>query len=106
MDVKSVFLNGYVNEKVYVDQPPGFEDTSYPNHIFKLKKALYGLKQAPRAWYDRLSTFLLNKGYLRGKVDQTLFIKKQGKYILVKYMLMTSFLVLPKKFYVLNFLIL
>ena len=66
-----------------MDQPPDFEDTSYPDHVFKLKKALYGLKQAPRTWYDRLSTFLLNKGYLRGKVDQTLFIKKQGKHILL-----------------------
>ena len=44
MDVKSTFLNGYVNEKVYVDQSPGFEDTSHPNHVFKLKKVLYGLK--------------------------------------------------------------
>ena len=76
MDVKSVFLNEYINEEVYVDQPLGFEDTSHPNHIFKLKKVLYGLKQTLRAWYDRLSSFLLNKGYLRGKVDQTLFIKK------------------------------
>ena len=76
IDVKSTFLNGYVNEEVYVDQPLGFEDTNHPDYVFKLKKALYSLKQAPRAWYDRLSTFLLNKGYLRGKVDQTLFIKK------------------------------
>ena len=105
MDVKSVFLNRYVNEEVYVNQPLSFEDTSHPNHVFKLKKALYSLEQAPRAWYDRLSIFLLNKGYLRGKVDQTLFIRKQGKHILViKYMLMTSFLVLPKKFCALNFL--
>ena len=76
MDVKSAFLNGYVNEEVYVDQPPNFEDTSHPNHVFKLKKALYHLKQALRAWYDRLSSFLLNKEYLRDKIDQTLFIKK------------------------------
>ena len=59
-----------------MDQPPGFEDISNPDYVFKLKKALYGLKQALRAWYDKLCTFLLNKGYLRGKVDQTLFIKK------------------------------
>ena len=49
IDIKSTFLNGYVNEKVYVDQPPGFEDTSHPDYVFKLKKALYGLNQAPRA---------------------------------------------------------
>ena len=83
MDVKSAFLNGYVNEELYMDQLSDFENTSYPNHVFKLKKALYALKQAPRAWYDRLSSFLLNKRYLRGKVDQTFFIKKQGKHILV-----------------------
>ena len=58
MDVKSAFLNGYVNEEVYVDQPLGFEDTSHFNHVFKLKKALYDLKQALRAWYDRLRIFI------------------------------------------------
>ena len=68
MHVKSVFLNGHINEEVYVAQPPGFENFEYPNHVFKLKRALYGLKQAPRAWYDRLSKFLLDQGYSRGKV--------------------------------------
>ena len=58
MDVKSAFLNGYIDEEVYVSQPPGFEDHKHPNHVFKLKKALYGLKQAPRQWYERLSNFL------------------------------------------------
>jgi len=56
MDVKSAFLNGFIQE-VYVDQPPGFENSDFPNHVFKLKKALYGLKQAPRAWYERLANF-------------------------------------------------
>jgi len=55
MDVKSAFLNGIINEEVYVEQPPGFEDHQHPNHVYKLKKALYGLKQAPRQWYERLS---------------------------------------------------
>ena len=59
MDVKSVFLNGPLSELVYVEQPPGFEDPKYPNHVYKLNKALYGLKQAPRAWYDCLKDFLL-----------------------------------------------
>ena len=72
MDVKSAFLNGYINEEVYVKQPPSFEDFKNPSHVFKLKKELYGLKQAPRAWYDRLSNFPCEKG----KVDKTLFINK------------------------------
>jgi len=55
IDVKSVFLNGYLKEEVHVMQPPGFESKEFPNHIFNLDKALYGFKQALRAWYERLS---------------------------------------------------
>ncbi|PNY08863.1 hypothetical protein L195_g005400 [Trifolium pratense] len=73
MDVKSVFLNGVISEEVYVKQPPGFEDISNPEHVFKLKKSPYGLKQASRAWYDRLSNFLIENGFEKGKIDCTLF---------------------------------
>ena len=59
MNVKSAFLNGFIKEEIYVEQPPGFKDQKYPDHVFKLTKALYRLKQAPRAWYERLSSFLL-----------------------------------------------
>jgi hypothetical protein len=59
MDVKSAFLNGPISEEVYVEQPPGFEDPHFPNHVYKLHKALYGLKQAPRPWYECLKEFLL-----------------------------------------------
>jgi hypothetical protein len=83
MDVKSAFLNGCINELVYVEQLPGFEDDKKPNHVYKLKKALYGLKQAPRAWYERLRDFLLSKGFKMGKVDTTLFTKKIGKDLFV-----------------------
>jgi hypothetical protein len=83
MDVKSAFLNGYINGLVYVEQPPGFEDDKKPNHVYKLKKALYGLKQAPRAWYERLRDFLLSKGFKMGKVDTTLFTKKIGNDLFV-----------------------
>jgi len=76
MDVKSAFLNGFINEEVYVSQPPGFEDHQHPNHVCKLKKALYGLKQTPRQWYERLSNFLLSHNYERGKIDKSIFIKK------------------------------
>jgi len=83
MDVKSAFLNGYLKEEVYVKQPPGFENNELPNHVLKLDKALYGLKQAPRAWYERLSNFLLENGFRRGKVDNTLFLKSKGEYLLI-----------------------
>ena len=83
MDVKSAFLNGFIQEEVYVEQPPGFEDHGKPNHVFKLQKALYGLKQAPRAWYERLSKFLMEKGFSRGSVDTTLFLKKNQHDLLV-----------------------
>ena len=76
MDVKSAFLNGFIKENVYVEQPPRFEDYKFPNHIYKLKKALYGLKQVPRSWYEWLSTFLLENDFEGGKIDLTLFIKK------------------------------
>ena len=75
MNVKSAFLNGFINELVYVDQPPGFEDPRYPNHVYWLSKALYGLKQALRAWYERLRDFLIEKGFTIGKVDTTLSTK-------------------------------
>ena len=75
MDVKSAFLNGVINEEVYVEQPSGFVDPNSPNHVLKLSKALYGLKQAPRAWYGRLSTFLIENQFVRGINDTTLFTK-------------------------------
>jgi len=83
MHVKSAFLNGYIDEEVYVSQPPRFEYHKYPNHVFKLEKALYGLKKAPRQWYERLSNFLLSQGYERGKTDKTLLIKKASNDIIL-----------------------
>ncbi|GAA0164082.1 transmembrane signal receptor [Lithospermum erythrorhizon] len=65
MDVKSAFLNGIVQEEVYVEQPKGFIDGDRPDYMYRLKKALYGLKQAPRSWYDRPTIFLLKNGYTR-----------------------------------------
>jgi hypothetical protein len=73
MDVKSTFQNGPIKEEVYVEQPPGFEDDRYPDHMYKLSKALYGLKQAPRAWYECLRDFLIANAFKVGKADPTLF---------------------------------
>nr|GEW39736.1 retrotransposon protein, putative, unclassified [Tanacetum cinerariifolium] len=83
MDVKSTFLYSTIEEEVYVCQPPGFEDPKNPNKVYKVVKVLYGLHQAPRAWYETLATYLLENGFQIGTIDQTLFIKKQQKDILL-----------------------
>ncbi|GJU51024.1 putative ribonuclease H-like domain-containing protein [Tanacetum coccineum] len=74
MDVKSVFLYGKIEEEVYVCQPPSFEDTHFPEKVYKVEKALYGLHQAPRAWYETLLTYLLDNGFHMGQIDKTLFM--------------------------------
>ncbi|GKF22065.1 retrovirus-related pol polyprotein from transposon TNT 1-94, partial [Tanacetum coccineum] len=77
MDVKSAFLYGIIEEEVYVCQPLGFEDPEqFPDKVYKVEKALYSLHQAPRAWYETLSTYLLENRFRRGMIDKTLFIKK------------------------------
>ncbi|GJT47288.1 ribonuclease H-like domain-containing protein [Tanacetum coccineum] len=75
--------NGIKREEVYVCTTDGFVDQDNPNHVYKLKKALYGLKQAPRAWYDLLSKLLLSQEFSKGTVDPIMFIRRQGKYILL-----------------------
>ena len=94
MDVKSVFLNDFINEEVFVEQPRMFESFNFSNHVFKLKKALYGLKQALRGWYERLSKFLIFSGFKMSKIDTTLFIKSKDTCFLIKSMLMILSLVL------------
>jgi hypothetical protein len=78
MDVKSVFLNGVIEEEVYVRQPPCFYGPKYQDRMYKLSKALYGFKQASRACYARLKMFLLEHGYVMGSVDKTLFTLNHG----------------------------
>nr|GEX85512.1 copia protein [Tanacetum cinerariifolium] len=77
MDVKSAFLYETIEEEVYVYQLLGFKDPDYPVKVYKVVKELYGLHQAPRAWYVTLANYLLENGFQRGKIDQTLFIKRQ-----------------------------
>ncbi|GJX41166.1 putative ribonuclease H-like domain-containing protein [Tanacetum coccineum] len=86
MDVKSAFLYGTIKKEVYVYQPPGFENPQFPDKVYKVEKALYGLHQAPRAWYETLSTYLLENGFRRGTIDKTLFIKKDKYDILLVQM--------------------
>ncbi|GJV29577.1 retrovirus-related pol polyprotein from transposon TNT 1-94 [Tanacetum coccineum] len=76
MDVKTAFLHGTLKEDVYVCQPKCFIDADHPSHVYKLKNALYGLKQAPRAWYDELSTFLLQNHFFKGTINPRFFIRR------------------------------
>ena len=75
MDVKTTFLNGVIEEEVYIEHPQGFEVKYRETHAWKLKKALYGLKQAPRAWYGRINSFLTSMGFTKSKVDPNLYMK-------------------------------
>ncbi|GJS99634.1 putative ribonuclease H-like domain-containing protein [Tanacetum coccineum] len=85
MDVKSAFLYGKIKKEVYVCQPLGFEDLDFPDRVYKVEKALYGLHQAPKAWYETLSTYLLDNRFQRGKIDKTLFIRRdKGDILLVQ----------------------
>nr|GEX80258.1 putative ribonuclease H-like domain-containing protein [Tanacetum cinerariifolium] len=85
MDVKSAFMYGKIEEKVYVCQPLGFKDPNFLDKVYKIEKALYGLHQASRAWYEILSTYLLDNGFQRGMIDKTLFIKRdKSDMLLVK----------------------
>ena len=82
-DVKSAFLNGELKEDVYVHQPQGYEEARNEHKVYKLKKALYGLKQAPRAWYSRIDTYFLKKGFNRSENEHTLYIKSNGNDIII-----------------------
>jgi len=73
LDVKNAFLNGTLEEEVYMDPPPGFEER-YGTRVCKLKKSLYGLKQSPRAWFERFTQFVKKQGYTQGKANHTMFI--------------------------------
>jgi hypothetical protein len=87
MDMECAFLNGVIQEEVFVKQLTGFKNPKYPNRLQKLWKALYGLKQASQAWYAKLKTFLLDHGYVMGSVDKTLFTLKHGS----SHVLVSSF---------------
>ena len=75
MDVKNAFLNGVVEEEVYVEQPVGFETHDRETHMYKLNKALYGLKHTPTTWYSRIDSFLTSLGFNKSKVDSNLYYK-------------------------------
>ena len=86
IDVNTAFLQGNLNEEVFMCQPPGFIDSDRPTHVCKLRKAIYGLKQAPRAWYSELYRYLISSGFQKSLADTSLFVYRQGRdfvYLLV-----------------------
>ena len=74
MDVKTAFLNGELEEDIYMSQPEGFEKKDLEHLVCKLKKSLYGLKQSPRAWYQRIDSFFTKEGFTRSEADHSLYI--------------------------------
>jgi hypothetical protein len=83
MDVKSTFLNGNLEEEVFIEQPEGFQLTDNQDYVCKLKKTLYGLKQAPRAWYSRLDKYLQQQGFKKGTTDNNIYIKIDNAEMLI-----------------------
>jgi hypothetical protein len=83
MDVKNAFLHGELQEEVYLDQPPGYEDMSHPNYVCRLHKALYGLKQAPKAWHDKIAEYLVTIGFRMSDADHSLYVRKSDEGIVV-----------------------
>jgi hypothetical protein len=82
MDVKSTFLNGNLDEEVYIEQPKGFK-LHKEDYVYKLRKELYGIKKAPRAWYSRLDSYLQKQGLKRGSMDINLYCKMVGNNIII-----------------------
>jgi hypothetical protein len=83
MDVKTTFLNGEIEEEVYIEQPEGFVINNEKSHVYRLKKALYGLKQAPRAWYEKMDGFLMSLGFSKSVVDPNLYYHIVGDECLI-----------------------
>ena len=83
MDVKTTFLNGLIEEEVYIEQPQGFESNDQETHVCRVKKALYGLKQTPKAWYGRIDGFLMSLGFTESKANSNLYYKIEGDGLMI-----------------------
>jgi hypothetical protein len=84
MDVKTVFLNGIIEEEVYIEQLEIFETSDRDSHVCRLKRALYGLKQAPHAWYTQIDIYFIGLGFTKSEVDANLYqIVVEGKLLIM-----------------------
>ena len=83
MDVKTAFLNGDLEEEVYMDQPQGFETTGKESLVCKLKKSIYGLKQASRQWYLKFNNTILSYGFVENTVDTCIYMKVTGSQFVI-----------------------
>ena len=97
MDVKLTFLNGYLEEEIYIEQLEGFEVQGHEDKVYRLRKALYGLKQAPKSWYNIIDTHLMNLGFEKIISEFTLYVKKTKKDILVVSLYVDDLLVIGSK---------
>lgn len=94
MDVKTTFLNGVINEEVYLEQPEGFIIHKKESHVCKLKKALYGLKQVLGAWYERIDGYLTKLGYLRNEADSNIYFNKLEANMLILVLYVDDLLII------------
>ena len=84
MDVNTTFLNGVIEEEVYIEKPEGFEIFDSESHVCRLKRAMYGLKYAPRAWYTQIDNYFTRLGFTKSEADVNLYqIVVDGKILIV-----------------------
>src|SRR5579875_989961 len=104
MDVKTAFLNGELEEDIYMDQPQGFVEEGTQHLVCKLKKSLYGLKQSPRAWYQRIDLFFNQEGFSRGHADHTLYVKQTSEFLMIVIIYVDDLIILASDNTVLGWL--
>jgi len=104
MDVKTAFLNGELEEDIYMDQPQGFVQDGKEHLVCKLKRSLYGLKQSPRAWYQRIDMFFTHEGFSRSQPDHSLYVKQTGEYLLIVIIYVDDLIILASNVSILKWL--
>jgi hypothetical protein len=104
MDVKTAFLNGELEEDIYMDQPQGFVQDGKEHLVCKLKKSLYGLKQSPRAWYQHIDMLFTHEGFSRSQTDHSLYVKQTSEYLLIVIIYVDDLIILASNVSILKWL--